>query len=386
MGSLRFCEGWDRSFLKVSSYMAEPSCMIYGLLRYRLVAPLDPKKFENCDKRTQEVAFRVLIVLATVLAFPLVLGALALGAVSKIFRSIGFFLQKGGYTYVQGARAEKILDREDPRAKVTTWNICAVAAKMSLDHGGVIDWRKRLDGIVQKIRDEDADVLVLQEVYDIGCAELLAQKLLSDYAHFFIHLGPNALGSNGGCFVATKCAVHHFSHTSFKNNSWVLNRGFADLEIKADPDDTRGCIRVVGTHLIHGDNNENRKEQIEQIVSYLEEKEDPMPTALVGDLNMERDAEGEYLNTYVDHGDFEDFPTCTGRLQIQWDPKDLTVVLDERLDYISLFKTSIGEDRTLPVTEGELTDCHFIEAFSPLYDTKAALSDHRGLSAIVKKV
>ncbi|MBI3236149.1 MAG: endonuclease/exonuclease/phosphatase family protein [Chlamydiales bacterium] len=385
MDSLRTCsQGWDRSFLRISSHLSEPACLTYGLLRYRLLAPLEPKKFENCDRRVQEVAFRVLIVLSVAIAFPAIFCVVAIsGLAARVCRLIGVFLQKGGYTSVLGGREEKILNREDPRLKIMTWNICALAAKMSLDHGGVIDWKKRIPEIIEKIQEEDPDVLLLQEVYDTACAERLVRGLHADYAHFFIHLGSNARGSNGGCFVATKCGFTHFSHTSFTNNTWILNRGFATLEIKADPADAEACARIIGTHLIHGDQGENRLAQIEQIVSDLERREEAVPTLLAGDLNMERDEEGRSLLAYVDHAYLGEESTCTGRLQIQWDPEQQGVVLDEKLDFISLFKTQTAAGRVLPSAPAELANCQLIEAY-PLHDTKRATSDHRGLSVVMR--
>ena len=52
---------WDRTFLDLSSKMAEPFCAAWHLCRFRLVAPLDPQKFENCSTLTKEIAVRILI-------------------------------------------------------------------------------------------------------------------------------------------------------------------------------------------------------------------------------------------------------------------------------------------------------------------------------------
>lgn len=53
--------GWDRTFLDISSKMSEPFCAAWHLLCFRLVAPLDPQKFENCTTVANEVAIRILI-------------------------------------------------------------------------------------------------------------------------------------------------------------------------------------------------------------------------------------------------------------------------------------------------------------------------------------
>ncbi len=374
----------DRTFLDLSSKMAEPFCLAWHLYCYRLVAPLGPQKFENCTTRTQEVATRVLIGLslgvfgAALYTAPISLvgGALALGIGSKVVRAIGFALQKEGYTHILGKCLEKTLDPQNPQIKVMTWNICGVGGGMSLDHGGVIHWRSRLDALVSKIKTEDPDVLILQEVYDTALAEALTKKLQSDYAHFYLHLGPNVWGSVGGCMVFSKCAVHDFSHTSFTNNQWTLNRGFADLEIKASALDTAPCARIIGTHLIHGDTPEdqnNRMHQVAQIVNSVAHK--TIPTILTGDLNIERDApEGGILSSHLHHAYQGLGATCTNRLEAQWDDKPGSVQ-EETIDYISLFK-STGESSLLE-------ECHLVEAFDGSFNTKTALSDHHGLAVVM---
>ncbi len=374
--------GWDRTFLDLSSKMSEPFCAVWHLLCYRLVAPLDPQKFENRTTVASEVATRVLIGLGTglgvfltcIAAAPVLCSVAVLGLGSKVVRAIGFALQKGGYTHVRGTAPEKSLNQ---RLKVMSWNICGVGGGMSIDHGGVNHWRSRIDGIVEKIQTEDPDVLILQEVYDTALAEAVVDRLKSDYAHFFMHLGPNVWGSVGGCMVLSKCAVHKFSHTSFENNQWTLNRGFASLELKATPQDALPCARIIGTHLIHGEeriDQTHRVEQVAQIVNHVA-RQALMPTVLAGDLNIERDQpEGEGLSAHLHHGYRGNQPTCTNRLTAQWDLKE-RAVWDETIDYISLFK---GDPSAV------LENGHLVEAFDASYNTKTALSDHHGLAVAIK--
>lgn len=389
--------GWDRTFLDISSKMAEPFCAVWHALCFRIIAPIDPQKFENCTTITNEVATRILIGLgATVGSFltyidPIltVSGIVVLGAGCKVVRAIGFALQKDGYTHIRGTAPEKLLNSEAPQMKVMSWNICGVGGGMSLDHGGVNHWRFRLDAIIEKIKSEDPDVLILQEVYDTALAEALVDRLKSDYAHFFMHLGPNVWGSVGGCMMISKCPVHNFSHTSFEKNKWTLNRGFASLELKATPQDDLPCARIIGTHLIHGDEAEdkkNRMEQIAQIASHVASQTLTMPTVLAGDLNIERDQkEGEILSSHLHHSYQGQKPTCTNRLVAQWDSKARSV-WEETIDYISLFKSTHLHDIHLPVMNENATfaDCHLVEAFDDSYNTKTALSDHHGIAVVIK--
>ncbi len=380
-------EGWDRTCLDLSSKLTEPFCFAYEQLRYRLVAPLDPAKFDNCPTKVQEVGVRILIGLGLVvsaflcLAAPLpMLGFVAVLAIARtILRAVGFGLQKEGFTHIRGEAPEKKI--EISLLKVMTWNICALAGGMSLDHGGVVHWRSRLEQIVEIIQQEAPEVLVLQEIYDTALVEALVKQLKAEYAHFYVHLGPNVVGSIGGCMVLSRCAVHDFSHTSFENNDWTLNRGFATLEVKADPADDKPCARIVGTHLIHGSEAPDRRkrmEQMAQIVNHVAARTFKAPTVLMGDLNIEKGSweEAQTLSHYLEHAYQGEEPTCTNRLIAQWDG---VVRPDERIDYISLFKASAA----LPVvTDGVvLKDCHLIPAFDASYNTKTALSDHSALAA-----
>jgi len=368
-------EDLDSKFIHYSSLCAEPLLWAYSLLRFRLVAPLDPTKFNNCESKVAEVALRTFIAIGGFLSIGsgiLPVAAIVLGIAHKVLRAIGFALQKDNYSHWSGSLPEKSI--ANGNVKVMTWNVCGVGGGMHYDHGGVNDWRLRLDGMVDKIIAEDPDVLVLQEIYDTALAEALKERLGARYAHFFTHLGANIMGSVGGLMVLSKCAVHRFTNTSFDNNDWSLNRTIATLEIKARPEDNHPCARIIGTHLIH-DNNPKRIAQVNQIVKSLENVP-PLPTVLMGDLNLERDvpAEGGILASYVEHGYLGKEPTRTNQLLKQWDEK--LVDPGDFIDYISIFK---GHAPNV-----QLVDTHLVKAYSPDFNTRTALSDHNGLAATLR--
>jgi endonuclease/exonuclease/phosphatase family metal-dependent hydrolase len=319
--------GWDRTCLDLSSKMAEPLCQAYRYLYFRMASPLDPAKFENRNSVVSEIALRAILGTGSLLAlftFPsaLIGSALFLAVGSKLLRSAGYFFQKNDYTHIRGNAAEKILDPQAPEVKMLSWNHFGIGGGMSLDHGGVVDWRYRLESLAAKIEKEDPDVLVLMEQYDAAFTEALFERLKESYAHFFTHLGPNLIGSESGVLILSKCAVHNFSYTAFENNHWTLNRGFASLEIKASPQDEKPFCRVIGTHLHHGDQPKDlarRMPQVAQIVDTLVTKP-KMPTLIAGDLNIERDGEeGKPLIPLLRHGYLGNEPTCTNHLVAQWD-------------------------------------------------------------------
>lgn len=367
---------FDDAFLDLSSKLTEPFTWAHGQY-FRVIQPLDPARFDNHDTFAKEIAHRALIVsgslIGTFLAysFPLLVigGVVGLALASKVTRAIGFWFQKDNYTHIRTATAEKILDTS---AKILTWNICGPCA-MAKDHGGVNHWQDRIDRIVATIKNEDPDVLLLEEIYDTALAEAIIAKLGSHYAHFYTHLGQNVIGSVGGCMVAFKGHPEKFTNINFNNNDASLTRTFATLEFKIGNEP----VRFIGTHLIHN-SADSRTEQVAQIERTINDK---MLTILAGDLNVERDqSEGEVLS-HFEHGYKGSEPTCTNRMIDQWssdwDPKNAGTP-GEVIDYISIYKPSMSP-------KFKLEDVQLVRAFDDTYNTKEALSDHHGIVGLFKK-
>jgi len=375
--------GLDRVCFSLSSHLAEPLCQAFHYLRYRIVAPLDPTKFENRGSVIEEIAVRGLLSIGSISTpmttpLPVLSSTVVLGAGHKLLRQIGYFFQKDGYTHVRGSTVEKRFNVRKPSLKIFSGNHCGAGGGLPLNHGGVIDWRYRLDSIVEAIETENADIVVLQEYYDSAFAEALISRLQKSYAHMFFHLGQNLMGSESGVMVLSKAAVHKFSYTPFDNNDWTLNRGFASLEIKSSPEANTPFCRILGTHLHHGNqemDRQIRKEQVSQIVASIEAD---IPTLLAGDLNIERDGkEGKTLSAFR-HGYLDQTPTCTNRLIAQWDQEEREI-WDETIDYISLYENERADAI-------ELTDGHLIYAFDENYNTQKAWSDHHSLAVTAKWV
>ncbi|MEN9654273.1 MAG: sphingomyelinase [Chlamydiota bacterium] len=374
-----YSEGVERRLLEASSVCAEPFCKLYEWFRYRLIAPLRPGLFNQAATKTKEVAIRIFVGLG--LLFTAIVGRayvsivscalLGLALLSRLLRSVGFFVQKKGFTYVRGEAEE--IELHNSQAKVLSWNVCGVGGGMSIDHGGVLPWRQRAAAIVEKIVQADADVVVLQEIYDTELAERLIKELKGHYAHFFIHIGPSHLGSVGGLMVFTRCAVSDFTSTSFGNNSIWLNRTFCVLDVKSSRRQQTPCLRVVGTHLIH-DSASHRAEQVAQIVDTIAKRHVPLPTVVVGDWNMERDGEeGAPLRGPFEHGYKAALPTRTNEMLRRWSGAE-GCTPGETIDYVSVLK---GPQMAT------ISECQLVEAFDDRFDPNSALSDHHGLIAQV---
>ena len=386
MSGISSVGGWDGICLDIASELTEPHCYAFSKLRYRIgMLPLDPGKFDNASTKTKEIAIRIFegivaIVLCTA-GLPLLI---AMGALSKVFKAIGFALQKDNCTHIVTGTPPRSING---LPKIYTKNLCGIGGGMHYDHGGVNNSKSRLQALVQKIRNEDADVVVLQEVYDAKLLKALVKELSGEFCDIYTNMGQSTWGSVGGLMVLSKVAVHNFTNEDFNNSTWQLKRGFATIEVKQRPEDALPCARVIGTHLIH-DSAEERMGQVAQIVDSLARRSLSLPTVLTGDLNIERDGPEEaVLRPYLKHGYRGADPTCTGRLSAQATGRPAEP--DETIDYISLFKRVVLQDgRTLPVVEEgiDLVDCHLVPGFDATYNTRAADSDHQGMGARMVRV
>jgi hypothetical protein len=282
---------------------------------------------------------------------------------SKLFYSLGVYLQKDGFTHVRGKAPEVELEKKE--VAVLTWNVRGYGGGLHYDHG-VVHWRSRIDGIVDQILKERPHVVVLQEVADISMREALIERLQDVYAHFYIHL------QESNCIVITQCAVAAFSFTPLVDSKL----GFSTLEIKASKDARYPAVRIIGTQLSDAA-EEIRYDQIDQIIQSVAKQKLAIPTLLVGSLHIDR-ATDTILSQYLAHTYLKDAATHSGQLAKQW--SDKVGGFEDQSDYISFFKPVKYRSGTLPVAVRgvRLYDSHLVEAFKGC-DTKTALSDTHGV-------
>lgn len=385
MGDISFLDDLDldRKFFNVSAGMTTIFSWTYGWLGGRLVAPIDPNKFDNASSKAAEIGIRVLIVLGTIASlflagFFILLGAVVLSVGAKAFKGLGVMFQKDGFTHIRGSAPERRI--ENGHAKIMVWNI-----RGSTDHyaEGVIHWQSRLDRILDTVLKDDYDTVIFQEIYDTSLIEAIVERLGPHFAHFYTHAGANAWKEDSGLLMMTKCAVHRYSHYDFTKTDEKVKRGFETLEIKASPEDSTACARIVATQLSPGKKaTDMRMSQIDQIIDTVAKEKQATVTLLAGSLNVDRDAseEGSYLSKYLFHSYLDTEPTHSDQLASQWAP--VFEGQEVSSDFISIFKrTPIDDRRTFPVIEKgvRLIDSHIIRAFDENYNTKTALSDHHAL-------
>lgn len=376
----------DRKFLTLSASMSNIFSWTYGMLGGRLIAPIDPNEFDNASSKLAEIGVRTLIVLGAIASFCLAgaylfLGAVVLSAGSKIFRGLGCYFQKQGFTHIRGSAPEKKI--ETGHAKIMQWNIRGYGGSLIYKEGGVIHWSSRVDRILDCILTEDPDILLLQDVLDPLLFNEIVNGLEYRFAHFFGHLGTNIWSDGSGTLVISKCAVHTFSHTDFTKTDEKVKRGFETLEIKANSDALVPMARIIATQLSPGGNAfDTRMSQMGQIIDTLAREKIAMPTFFVGSLNVDRDSiEGEtLLAPYVHHSYLSEVPTHSDKLESKW--SCVLGVREESSSFISLFKRNpINDCRIFPVVEKgiRLIGSHLDEGYDQDYSTKYARSDYHAV-------
>lgn len=371
----------DRKCLNLSASLGNIFDWTYGMLGYRLIAPLDPNKFDNASSQIKEIGIRTMIVLGaaasivfTGLCF--VGGAVILGAGSKLFRAAAFYFQKEGFTHIQGRGPEATLKGQ--KATVVNWDVGGNHKE------GLLPWSSRIDGIVQKIQEVNGDVIVLQGVRGAPFVEGLVERLKDDYPHFFAHMGEGTWSEGSGVMIITRCAIHHFSHTSFKQQEGERNLGYETLEIKASPNGPP-CARIIGTQItsqIGG--GEERMSGIAQIVDGVAKRTIAMPTLCAASCRFNSDLEWDHFSKYLHHSYRGKEPTHSDQLASEWAPSYFG---GEFRDCISFFKRTLENGTVLPVVEKEvrLVDSYLVEGFDPQNpSSKTAFAAHHAIVTTFK--
>lgn len=212
-------------------------------------------------------------------------------------RSVAASLDNTPYLYY---RDEQIPAKTLPQDKAFTllsWNVCFVAAGYPISDGGVLPWSERIDQVIDKIVEKDADVNCLYETFDTESAFYLSEKLREKgYTHIYFDIGPQALGASSGILVASKYAIHNPEFTQFPDDSLVGRAKYAakgvfsfDLQSEGTP-----FAKVFATHLQHSEEPEfpteeeidARRMQMQVIIDKIQ-AEQGKAIVVTGDLNLD---------------------------------------------------------------------------------------------------
>jgi endonuclease/exonuclease/phosphatase family metal-dependent hydrolase len=352
--------------LTIASYCTDPLCSAHRMVRCMdLVDVLDPTlKFPGIVLKKGALLW----------------GACLNGFASLLTTQTGVFLRyatnflmENPFIYMKGKGLEKQLEHE---MTILTWNLCCVPGGYSITDGGVLPWHLRIESIAKALKNKDADILCLSEIFDIQTAQYLKHSLEDIYSHFFIHIGPNPIGPSSGLFVASKI-------------------GLSDPEFIAFPPDatdgrTRFCrkgvfsfnvgnkLRIYTTHLQHSEiplyPTEKeliaRQKQISLILERMLRTQNKV-VILTGDLNLDKDEwdVGPWKNFFEKGELLDNSPTWGGDewvSQLASKPSSPANTLDHTFLLKNSFKSFLKTTYVETAFDGK--------RFKP-----DALSDHKGL-------
>ncbi len=304
------------------------------------------------------------------------------------------------FAYIQGDNASKEEDTEGDSLSIITSNLCFMP-EVSMFHGGLIPWRQRLEGVAKVFLERDADVLVLQEVYDVHAIGELHKQLKSKYAHFYGNMTPRIFGMShasllpsSGLAVISKYPLDNMRFTPFKTVTkekpsdfdrynlfgFDRNYGLVDFDVKKGSETQ---LHLAATHL-NPFYSDVEAAQMEEIVEIFKAHEDGHPSMLCGDLNirsgdMNEAGERVIQQNFTDHYDHAKGSTCVDLADYYFEcDQDVQKFLATNpkqsiLDRMLLWSPWAKETNyQMTINRGAMKD---------LNDPKKALSDHDLLEA-----
>ena len=283
-------------FFQLASYLTDPVCKAHEY--FRLLSVVDTLYPESLGvsnwmrKAVLCVKITASILLAAVTTLP-----------GIFLRGLGAYLQKEPFIYVQGPGTSKILP-PDRSFSLLSWNICCVGAGYPISDGGVTPWCSRVDKVIEKIVEKDADINCLYETFDSKSAFYLSEKLKEKgYNHIYLNIGPKAIGVSSGIMVASKYKITQPEFSLFPKSSLVGRTKNAAKGTFSFDLESQGAsfARIYSTHLQHSEEPEFPTE--EEVLARAQQMQIILDKALqikdrcvviTGDLNLD---DHEYENS-----------------------------------------------------------------------------------------
>jgi len=217
--------------------------------------------------------------------------ALQLGFIGIVCRFIANRISPNPFIFKVGD-AKEIPLKANPT--IFKWNICGIGGGYPTYQNGLKPWDERFSEIVAKIKEQDADIVFLEEVYDYKLGDKLFKALKNDYKYFYFNINPMAAGAPSGQFVASKIPPKNPRVYSFPSSSNVGRIKFVGKCIFGVD---FGKFSFYHTHLQHSEDVHNphpdeikaRKKQAEIILKKITKTENSNYNILLGDLNMKPD-------------------------------------------------------------------------------------------------
>lgn len=372
------CKEVSKACFQTASYFTDPLCKGHEFFRrLHILETMHPtaSKMTNFARKT--------------LLLVGIFGCISLAAVTTpmgiALRYAGLQTQLTPFIYLQADKKDKVLPLEKSFS-LLSWNICCIGGGYPISDGGVTPWSMRIQSVVERILEKNADVNCLYEVFDVQTAYILYEAMKEKgYTHFYFNMGAKPIGTSSGIFVASKYKIAHPEFIPFSQDMLVGRTKHAgkgafafDIESEGKPFAT-----IVTTHMQHSELPEfptdeevnARKMQMELILKKVENTYNRC-VVVTGDLNLDDDEyNGSFWERYFQKGDTFPFSEKT------WDGDHFCATLVGKkpsgplsLDHTMLRKGSAHSIYTDLVKTG----------FDAKIFKKEALSDHAGLISQIR--
>jgi endonuclease/exonuclease/phosphatase family metal-dependent hydrolase len=371
---------WDYAaevLFQVASYLTEPVCQCRELFyRIQVVEYLNPEDWKISNVVRQAFLFMGLATCAALAVFATLPGI--------ALRSLASRFQEHPYIYSVGDAAEKDLP-DNHTFSLLAWNICGIYAGYCITDGGVVPLPYRIDAIINKIVEADADVVCLYEVFDVNSAYYISQKLKQEgYVHFFFNVGPKAFGVSSGTMVASKYHVKNPEFTPYSQDLLVgrtknASKGIFSFDLQSQE---KSFARVYALHLQHSEECvspteeevESRKKQMEVVMKKIEAVKEDLCLVAAGDFNLDQnECDNSFWRKFFIGDDIKE--TWGGSILCS-SLMDYKPCPPLKLDYVLVVKETAESITSTPIKTG--------------YDAKKytweALSDHDGIRSEIKVV
>ena len=360
-------------FFDVASLLTDPVCYAHQLARRaHTVKELHPDA-SSAEQIARQFFFLASAAVCACLAIVTTIPGI-------ILRELGIAVQNKNFRYYESNAEEKTLINE---LKIASWNVGILASGHVITDAGVTPWQDgRGDKVLEKIKDKDADVVVLFEMFDPAAAKHFIKGLEETYKYFIYNPGSKAVGPNSGIFVASKSRILNPQYTPFSAD--MLDgrakggaRGLLEFNLSKR-------VRIFASHLQHSEipayptlgEIKARRKEMDFIVDRTEAFK-VRNNIFTADANMNE----EEWHTWADL--FVRDPNVVGKKT--WGGDDWCARAVNRpkisgplcLDYTGIF-----QDATV---DPELIQTTLIETgFEPTRYLPSALSDHKGLFSRIK--
>ncbi|MBI5273858.1 MAG: endonuclease/exonuclease/phosphatase family protein [Chlamydiales bacterium] len=332
--------------------------------------PIRPGSFDNHSSYMIELVIRVFSVALVMVFLPLTM--LAWGF-SGLIDNLGDCLMQQSYMHLKGYSIPTLKSS----CTIFSLNACMLWGMLPIPFGGVSPSHKRIDQLCDLILEQDADVVMMQEV-SFDAAVALYGKLKDHYEHFYTKVASYPwLNLDSSLFVAINTPILGEPQVVPLPTSGTIKRVLFYVETEK--------AFILTTHLEAGRSDEDkvmRSKQLSIILSTIEQLKEKSgkPCIIAGDFNMLRtgDEDDEYTAQLLDH--FYDaykesttldttVATCTNRLTAARMGWENVADTEELIDY-ALVDVASKDNVNISTS---------LVATYELDDPDKALSDHRAL-------